>query len=136
MVTTVGDIIRRGLPVLAPDDTLLEAAHWLKHEGVAALPVCDGERVIGTLSDRDITLRAVASGLDPATTQVSHAMRTDIAWCYEHDTVDHAVGTLRDRGHRRLVVVNEKKKLVGVLSLEEMFAARQGWNAEQPQAGV
>jgi len=80
MATTVGDIIRRGLPVLAPDETRLEAAHRLNYEGMAALPACDGERVLGTLSDRDITLRAVATGLDPDTTQVQQPMRTDIAW--------------------------------------------------------
>jgi CBS domain-containing protein len=123
-MVTVGDVLRRGRPVLAPDDTLLEAAHWLKHEGVAALPVCDGDRIIGTLSDRDIVLRAVATGLDTATTQVRSAMQTEISWCFEHDTLEHAVQVMRDRQARRLVVVDEKKKLLGMLSLEEMRAAQ------------
>lgn len=123
-MVTVGDVLRRGRPVLAPDDTLLEAAHWMKHEGVAALPVCDGNRILGTLSDRDIVLRAVATGLDPATTQVRSAMQTELVWCFEHDTLEHAVEVLRDRRARRLIVVDEKKKLLGLLSLEEMRAAR------------
>lgn len=130
-MVTVGDVLRRGRPVLAPDDTLLEAAHWLKHEGVTALPVCDGDRIIGTLSDRDIVLRAVATGLDTATTQVSSAMQTEIAWCFEHDTLEHAVELMRERTVRRLVVVDEKKKLLGILSLEEMRAAQL---AGQPAA--
>jgi len=69
--------------VIHPEDTLQQAAAKMRRLNIGSLPVCEGERLIGMLTDRDITVRVVAEGCNPTTTTIREAMTPDIAYCFD-----------------------------------------------------
>jgi len=73
------DVMTPGVEVIAPEASIYEAAEKMSHLDIGPLPVCDGERVVGMLTDRDITVRAVAAGRDPRMTHVRDIMTPDVA---------------------------------------------------------
>jgi CBS domain-containing protein len=84
------------------------------------MPVCDGDRLTGLLTDRDITIRATADGRDPKKTRVSDVMSTDVAYCFEDQDVAEAVSLMEARQIRRLPVLSKDKRLIGVVSLGDI----------------
>jgi CBS domain-containing protein len=88
---------------------------------IGPLPVCgDNDRLVGMLTDRDITVRAVAEGQDPRTAKVRDAMTPDIVYCFEDQDVSEAAQLMKDQQIRRLVVLNRDKRLVGIVSLGDL----------------
>ena len=73
------DVMTPAVEVIAPEASISEAAEKMSHRDIGPLPVCDGERVVGLLTDRDITVRAVAAGRDPRMTHVRDIMTPDVA---------------------------------------------------------
>jgi CBS domain-containing protein len=84
------------------------------------LPVCDRDRLVGMLTDRDIAVRAVAEGYDPWTDHVKDAMTPDIVYCFEDQDVKEAAQLMKEKQIRRLVVLNRDKRLVGIVSLGDL----------------
>src|SRR5215510_1166963 len=101
----VKDVMTRGAECVGPDATLQEAARKMKGLDVGPLPVCDHDRLVGMLTDRDITVRAVAEGKDPRSARVRDAMTEGISYCFEDDDVDDAAKLMREKQVRRLVVL-------------------------------
>jgi CBS domain-containing protein len=120
MTMKVGDVMTRAVDVIHPDATLDEAAEKMKRLDVGPLPVCDGDRLLGMITDRDITIRATAESRDPMTTQVSEIMTPEVVFTYDDDDVKDAAKLMEDRQLRRLVVLNREKKLVGIVSLGDL----------------
>ena len=87
----ISDIMTRNVRVVAPDRTIQEAARLMDEMNVGSLPVCDGRRLRGMVTDRDITVRATAAGLPPDTTRVRDVMSDHVWWCFDDDDVDHIV---------------------------------------------
>src|SRR4051794_4981629 len=116
----VREVMTHHVEVVRPDTTLQEAAQKMKALDVGPLPVCDGERLVGMLTDRDITVRAVAEGRDPKSTPVREAMTPEVHYCFEDEDVAEAARVMKDREVRRLLVVNRDKRLVGMLSLGDL----------------
>jgi CBS domain-containing protein len=116
----VRDVMSRDIQVTQPHATLREAAELMKVYDVGSLPVCDGDRLLGIITDRDIAVRAVAEGEDCWGGKVRDAMSTDIAWCYEDDDVNTAARQMSDRQIRRLLVLSRDKRLVGIVSLGDL----------------
>jgi len=114
------EIMTHGAEVIAPEATLQEAAKKMQRLDVGPLPVCDGERLIGMLTDRDITVRAVAEGCDPTTTTVREAMTPDVAYCFEDQEVHEAAQIMEQYQIRRLPILNRNKRLVGLVSLGDL----------------
>jgi CBS domain-containing protein len=114
------DVMTRNVEVLRPDATLQEAADLMKRLDVGVIPVCDGERVLGMLTDRDITVRATAEGRDPKSTAARDVMTEDAAYLYEDDDVQEAADLMGKRQIRRLIVLNQDKRLVGIVSLGDI----------------
>jgi len=77
------DVMTPGMAVIAPKASISEAAEKMRHLDIGPLPVCEGERVVGMLTDRDITVRAVAVGCDPRMTQVRDVMTSDVVYGFE-----------------------------------------------------
>jgi CBS domain-containing protein len=105
---------------VSPDDTLLDAARKMRDLDVGPLPVCDNDRIAGMLTDRDITIRATAEGLDPKTTKVRDVMSTDVISCFEDQDEQEAARTMQERQVRRLLVLDRNQKLVGIISLGDL----------------
>ncbi len=116
----IKDIMSTNVQVTYPNCTLLEAADRMKVLDIGALPVCDGDQVVGMITDRDITVRAIAEGLDPWTTMVREIMTADAVCCYAYQEVVEAARLMKDRQIRRLMVLDRRQRLVGVISLGDI----------------
>jgi CBS domain-containing protein len=116
----VSQVMTRGAECIRPDATLHEAAERMKALDVGALPVCDNDRLVGMLTDRDITVRATAEGLPPGLGQVRDIMTPDIICCFEDQDVSEAARLMEQHQIRRLVVLNRDKRLVGIVSLGDL----------------
>ena len=116
----VKDIMTKPVEVLDPEATLREAALRMKELDVGLIPACDGDRLVGMLSDRDIAIRAVAEGRDPDETRVRDAMTPEIAYIFADQDVEEAARVMHERQVRRLPVLNRDKRLVGIVSLGDV----------------
>jgi CBS domain-containing protein len=92
----------------------------MKALDVGALPVCENDRLVGMLTDRDITVRATAESLPPGLGRVRDVMTPNIIYCYEDQLVTEAVRLMEDNRIRRLPVLNRDKRLVGIVSLGDL----------------
>lgn len=116
----VSEVMTRNVEWIRADATLQEAAAKMKSLDIGPLPVCDGERLVGMLTDRDITVRATAEGEDPTVIRVRDIMTPEVVYCFEDDLVGDAARIMEDKQVRRLVVVNRDKRLVGIVSLGDL----------------
>src|SRR6185295_4755577 len=116
----IKDVMTRGVEVVRPDETLQQAARKMKSIDVGPLPGCDGERLVGMITDRDIIVRATAEGRDPKTTPVKEAMTPGVVYVFEDQDIEEAALLMRQRQIRRLVVLDNNKRLVGILSLGDL----------------
>jgi CBS domain-containing protein len=118
MAQKVKDVMHAGAETIGPDDTIKRAASLMQAVDVGPLPVCDGERIVGIITDRDITVRAVAAGRDPST-PVREAMTTDIIYVRPDQDVDDAIELMQRHEVRRLPVI-EDGRLVGMVALADL----------------
>ena len=116
----VNELMTPEVEVVRPDDTLHTAAQMMADLDVGALPVCDGRRLTGMVTDRDITVRCVAAGGDPKSTRVTEAMTQDVQWCSDEESVDAAREKMAAHQIRRLPVIDKDHHLVGVVSLGDL----------------
>jgi CBS domain-containing protein/sporulation protein YlmC with PRC-barrel domain len=116
----VKDIMTRKVEVVHPQGTLWEAAQKMASLDVGMLPVCSGDQLVGMLTDRDITVRATAEGRDPKTTKVHEVMTPEVLYVFEDEDVSKAAQVMMEQQIRRLVVLNQSKKLVGIISLGDL----------------
>ena len=124
----IGEVMTTNAEVIDFNASLVEAASKMKNLDVGLIPVCDGDKLRGTITDRDITVRGVAEGYDPSKTKVADIMSTDLACCYEEDEIDAALDLMEKRQIRRLPVISTEKRLVGIVSLGDL-ALRTGKKA-------
>lgn len=115
----VKTLMSTNVNMVKPSDTLQEAAAVMAEHDIGFLPVNDGDRLVGTLTDRDIAVRAVALGKD-ASARVEEAMTAEVRYCYEDDDIAEVAANMGDIQVRRLPVVNRDKRLVGVLALGDL----------------
>jgi CBS domain-containing protein len=116
----VSDVMTRDVEVIRPEDTLIHAAQRMKQLDVGSLPVCDGRRVVGMLTDRDITVVATAEGTDPAETPVGDVMTPDVVFCFADEDVQQAANLMEEKKVRRVMVMDRKKRLVGLVSIGDL----------------
>jgi CBS domain-containing protein/sporulation protein YlmC with PRC-barrel domain len=116
----VKEIMTHQVEVVHPEATLWEAAQKMAALDIGPLPVCKGDELVGMLTDRDITVRAVAEGLDPKTTRVYEVMTPEIIFTYEGEDIGLAAQLMTEHQIRRLVVLNRDKRLVGIVSLGDL----------------
>jgi CBS domain-containing protein len=114
------DIMTANVEVIHPDAPLQEAAQKMAGLDVGPLPVCDSERLVGMLTDRDITVRATAEGRDPKTTKVREVMTRQVIYAFEDQGVTEAARLMEEHQIRRLVVLNRDQRLAGIVSLGDL----------------
>lgn len=124
----INEVMTPNVRVVSPHDTLQFAAQLMEEIDVGLLPVTENEELIGTLTDRDITIRAVAQGLSPEETQVSEVMTSDALYVFEDQSVEEAAQDMSDFQVRRLPVLNRENHLVGIVALADL-ALSQDSNA-------
>jgi CBS domain-containing protein len=116
----IAEVMTRDVKVIGPDRSVRDAARLMDNLNVGSLPVCDGERLVGMITDRDITVRATAIGEDPDKTRVSEIMSEDVRWCFEDDDVSDAARTMGEVQIRRLPVIDHDRRLVGIVALGDL----------------
>jgi CBS domain-containing protein len=114
------DVMTRDVETLAPTAAVLQAAEKMKSLDVGAIPVCDGTRLQGMITDRDIVLRIVAEKRNPETVNVQEAMTPDVLYCYDDQPIEDAARLMEQKQVRRVPVVNRQKQLVGIVSLGDV----------------
>lgn len=118
----VAELMTRGVHVMSPGDTLQAAARAMDELNVGAIPVCEGERVVGLVTDRDIVVRGVAQGLPMAATPLSEVMSAPVRCCHEDDSLADVTGLMGSVQLRRVPVLDREDRLVGMLSLGDVAA--------------
>ena len=116
----VSEVMTQGVECIGPDATLQEAAAKMKSLDVGPLPVCDNDRLVGMVTDRDITVRATAEGDAPTDVRVRDVMTPEVIYCFEDDPVEDAARLMAAKQVRRLVVLNRDKRMVGIVSLGDL----------------
>jgi CBS domain-containing protein len=114
------DVMTPNVEVVRPNASLQEAAALMRDLDVGSLPVCDGTRLHGMVTDRDITIRATATGRDPRQTPVREVMTPDLFYCFEDQPVEGAASLMEAHQIRRLPILNRQKDLVGIVSLGDL----------------
>jgi CBS domain-containing protein len=110
----------RRAETIGPNETLHAAARAMKQLDVGALVVCDEGGVIGILTDRDIVVRSVAEGRNPAEANVQSAMTPQVIDCCDADELEGAATRMVQGAVRRLVVLDGSRRLVGMLSVDDV----------------
>ena len=123
----LNDIMTEYVEVIAPEISIEEAAKQMSSLNVGVLPVCNGSRLVGMLTDRDVTIRAVAEGRDPKITTVEEVMTSEVAYYFEDQETEEAEQVMEKSQIRRLSVLNREKLLVGIVSLGD-FATKDDEN--------
>jgi len=116
----VFEVMTPDVIVIEAETPLAEAARKMKLLDVGPLPVVEAERLVGMVTDRDITVRATAEGLDPENVQVREVMTPEVVACRDTDDVQDAARTMQLAQLRRLVVVDANGRLVGIVSLGDI----------------
>ena len=112
----IKELMSQDVRVISPDETIREAAQQMLRGNFGMMPVGENDRLIGSISDRDIVIRAVAGGKD-TDTKVREVMSEGIYWAYEDDSVAEVAKLMSERQIRRLPIVNADKRLVGIVAL-------------------
>ncbi|ESQ94638.1 CBS domain-containing protein [Asticcacaulis benevestitus] len=118
----VKDIMSADFKFARPQTTLREAAVLMRDGDYGYLPIGDSEKLKGAVTDRDIVIRAVAAGLS-ADTPVSEIMSESIIYCFEDDDIREAADMMKREQIRRLAVLNDAKRLVGIITLGDIARA-------------
>ncbi|OJY67009.1 MAG: inosine-5-monophosphate dehydrogenase [Sphingobium sp. 66-54] len=120
MNTKVADIMHSGVEWVSPDARLSEVARIMKDKDIGAVPVGEDDRLVGMVTDRDLAVRALANGKDPAALTARDVMSRPIVYCRADEPIEDAVRVMEARQIRRLPVINEQKRMVGMISLGDI----------------
>jgi CBS domain-containing protein len=118
----ISEVMTRNVQSISPRETLRRAAQMMDELNVGSLPVCDGEKLVGMVTDRDITVRATSADIGPGDAVVDDVMSTDVQWCFEDQAVDEVVKKMGNTQIRRVPVVShdDAKKLIGIVSIGDI----------------
>ncbi len=116
----VSEIMTRDVQTVAPDASLQQAASIMEAMGVGSLPVCDGKRLVGAITDRDIVVRGGAAGMSPVEGLVRDCMTADVAYAFSDEEADEVLERMKVLQVRRLAVLDRDKSLIGIVSLGDI----------------
>ncbi len=131
----VREVMTREVQTVSPDGTVQEAASFMLSADAGSIPVTDGERLIGMITDRDIAVRGVAKGHGPETL-VRDVMTNDVICARADDDVEDVATKMSDAQVRRLPVLDENERLCGIVSLGDLSRETDGETAHQALEGV
>jgi CBS domain-containing protein len=131
----VRDIMTRDVQLLAPHDTVQAAARHMRDDDIGSLPVADGDRLVGYVTDRDLVVRGLAEGL-PADTHIHDVMTGEVLYCFEDEDVEDVAANMAHNQVRRLPVISRDKRLVGIVALGDLATKASDAPAEDALEGV
>ena len=119
----VKEMMHKDAEYVAPNAKLQVIAKKMRDYDVGSIPVCEGGRIVGMVTDRDIAVRALADGQDVSELEAKHVMSEDVVFCRDTEEAEDAIRIMEDNRIRRLPVLNEAKKLIGMVSLGDISHA-------------
>jgi CBS domain-containing protein len=128
MTTSIRDAMTSNPKTVTSDQTVVDAAKIMQQEDAGVVPIVEGDRLVGVLTDRDIAIQVVASGKDPNSTKVTEIASRDLITVDPQQDLDEALRLMAQHQVRRLPVVEEDGKLVGILAQADV--ARSGDDAK------
>ena len=131
----VSDVMTRDVQTVRPDQTAREAASFMLRADAGSIPVTEGERLIGMITDRDIAVRGVAEGHGPET-PVRELMTDDVICARDSDDVEDVASKMSEAQVRRLPVIDDQERLCGIVSLGDLSQQGADNAAEQALEGV
>ena len=132
----IAECMTSDVQTVTPEQPIQEAAQFMLRSDAGSMPVCDGDRLVGMVTDRDIAVRAVAQGRGPET-PVRDAMTDHIDYCYDDDEVEDVAMKMSDAQVRRFPVISrEGGKLVGIVSLGDLTRSDESDAAKVALDGV
>jgi CBS domain-containing protein len=120
----VSDLMTRDVHLASPSQKLREAAAEMEKSDIGVLPVGENDRLVGMITDRDIAVRGVSHGLGPDAS-VRDVMSKDVRYCFEGDDIEDIAQNMADEQIRRLPVLNDDKRLVGIVSLGDIAISQE-----------
>jgi CBS domain-containing protein len=131
----ISEVMTTEVETVSADQTAREAAAFMLRADAGSIPVCEGDRVIGMITDRDIAVRGVAEGRGPDT-PVGELMSDGIICAHEDDDVQAVARRMSEEQVRRLPVIDSEERLVGIVSLADLARESITKSAEQALEGV
>src|SRR6185436_11520736 len=128
-------VMSRAVRLVGPEDNVRQVAQMMREADTGILPVAEGDRLIGMLTDRDVTVRLVAEGRDAGQTKVRDVMTADVRYVFEDEDLEHVAENMAEQQVRRLPVMNRQKRLVGVVSLGDVAESKYQ-SAEKVLRGI
>ena len=120
-MTTVADVMTRDVRTLTPDDSVVEAARCMDELNVGVIPVCEGEKLVGMVTDRDIVVRGVAAQQgELKSMKLADVMSAHVRCVHEGDDIDQVLSEMADAQIRRMPVVDANERLIGIVSLGDI----------------
>jgi CBS domain-containing protein len=127
----IREVMTQGAEVVPSNAPAVKAAEKMRELDVGSLPVCDGDRLEGVVTDRDIAIRLVAEGFDPSATKVSDIMTPGVTYCFDDQTIEEAAAVMEAHQIRRLPILNRQNRLVGIISLGDLAIRTEGTEDEE-----
>jgi len=131
----VAEVMTQDVRLIEPHQTIRDAARLMAEMDAGIMPVREGDRLVGMITDRDIAVRAVAQGRGPDTA-VREVMTDEVKYCYEDDDTNDVARNMADIQVRRLPVLTREKRLVGIISLGDMALSDEAGKAGEAVAGI
>jgi CBS domain-containing protein len=119
-MTTVADVMTRGVRSMSPQDTVVLAAQAMDELNVGVIPVCEGDKLVGMVTDRDIVVRGVAQQADTKTMKLADVMSTNVRCAKEDQDVDDVLAQMAETQIRRMPVIDRQQRLVGIISIGDI----------------
>ena len=131
----VSDVMTREVQTVRPDQTAREAATFMLRADAGAIPVTEGDRLVGMITDRDIAVRGIAEGHGPDT-PVRELMTNGVVAAREEDDVEDAAVRMSQAQVRRLLVIDDQQRLCGIVSLGDLSREAETDCAAEALEGV
>lgn len=131
----VAEAMTRDVQLAAPDQNIIDAAKMMADCDCGVLPVSENDRLVGMITDRDIVVRALAQGKS-GDTPIREVMSTEVKYCFEDDDIDDVARNMGDIQIRRLPVVDQNKRLTGIVSLGDIAHTQQTQAAADALTGI
>jgi CBS domain-containing protein len=122
----VRDVMTKNVKTVSPNDAIQKAAAIMSDNNIGVLPVCENDRLLGIVTDRDIAVRAVARGKAPSGCQVREVMSTGVKYVLEDEQSQAVARSMARLKIRRLPVLNREERLVGIVSLGDLAMKQYG----------
>jgi CBS domain-containing protein len=132
----VKQAMHKGVQWVDPGTSVEQLARLMHEHDIGAIPIGENDRLIGMVTDRDIVCRCIANGQDPKTVAARDVMTEGIVFCLDKQELDDAVHLMETKKVRRLPVINGKKRMIGMLSLGDVYHAAPRRMSEEAMRGV